>query len=88
MIIRMASTEERACKTAKHEVSCKSSPSRTKKSPAHCFVQGFAFLLKNWWTRRGSNPRPPHCERGALPAELLAHRGLTNEGYNLIHRIK
>ncbi len=26
-----------------------------------------------WWTRRDSNPRPPHCERGALPAELLAH---------------
>src|SRR5262245_53371149 len=26
-----------------------------------------------WWTARGSNPRPPHCERGALPAELAAH---------------
>src|SRR5258708_19176065 len=26
-----------------------------------------------WWTRPGSNRRPPHCERGALPAELLAH---------------
>ena len=26
-----------------------------------------------WWSRRGSNPRPPHCERGALPAELLPH---------------
>src|SRR5258706_13817164 len=25
-----------------------------------------------WWTRRDSNPRPPRCERGALPAELLA----------------
>ena len=24
-------------------------------------------------TRRGSNPRPPRCERGALPAELRAH---------------
>ena len=23
-----------------------------------------------WWSGRGSNPRPPHCERGALPAEL------------------
>jgi hypothetical protein len=21
----------------------------------------------------GSNPRPPHCERGALPAELTTH---------------
>ena len=23
-----------------------------------------------WWRRRGSNPRPPRCDRGALPAEL------------------
>src|SRR5262249_23975022 len=22
------------------------------------------------WRRRGSNPQPPHCERGALPIEL------------------
>jgi hypothetical protein len=29
--------------------------------------------LKIWWTRGDSNPRPPRCERGALPAELLAH---------------
>src|SRR5687767_6875401 len=26
-----------------------------------------------WWSRWGSNPRPPHCERGALPTELLPH---------------
>jgi hypothetical protein len=31
-------------------------------------------LEKSWWRRRGSNPRPPHCERGALPAELRPHR--------------
>src|SRR5215472_9081185 len=31
-------------------------------------------VLKTWWTRGDSNPRPPRCERGALPAELLAHR--------------
>src|SRR5262249_11295811 len=30
-------------------------------------------LGKAWWTRPGSNWRPPRCERGALPAELLAH---------------
>ena len=30
--------------------------------------------LRFWWTRGDSNPRPPRCERGALPAELLAHR--------------
>ena len=28
---------------------------------------------KEWWSRRDSNPRPPRCERGALPAELLPH---------------
>jgi hypothetical protein len=28
---------------------------------------------EGWWTARGSNPRPPHCERGALPTELAAH---------------
>src|SRR5512143_115416 len=44
-------------------------------------------LLNNWWTRRDSNPRPPHCERGALPAELLAHvRCLRESGYNLIYQ--
>src|SRR5690349_24690895 len=25
------------------------------------------------WSRRDLNPRPPRCERGALPAELLPH---------------
>ena len=25
-----------------------------------------------WWTAWDSNPRPPRCERGALPAELAA----------------
>ena len=28
---------------------------------------------ERWWRRRGLNPRPPRCERGALPAELLPH---------------
>ena len=26
------------------------------------------------WSGRGSNPRPSHCERDALPAELPPHR--------------
>ena len=34
------------------------------------FVQNDAA---NWWTRRGSNPRPLGCEPNALPAELRAH---------------
>jgi hypothetical protein len=28
---------------------------------------------EKWWSRRDLNPRPPRCERGALPAELLPH---------------
>ncbi len=27
---------------------------------------------EGWWTARGSNPRPRHCERRALPTELAA----------------
>src|SRR5260370_20191806 len=27
----------------------------------------------SWWTAWDSNPRPPRCERGALPTELAAH---------------
>ena len=40
--------------------------STSKKSPL--------FTKKIWWSRRDLNPRPPRCERGALPAELLPHR--------------
>ena len=31
------------------------------------------YLRETWWRRRGLNPRPPRCERGALPTELLPH---------------
>jgi hypothetical protein len=31
---------------------------------------------KKWWSGRGSNPRPSHCERDALPAELPPHAKL------------
>ncbi len=34
--------------------------------------EGWPFF-RLWWRGRGSNPRPPHCERGALPAELPPH---------------
>src|SRR5262249_29446711 len=30
------------------------------------------------WSRRGSNPQPPHCERGALPIELRPQARLDN----------
>src|ERR1700726_704585 len=31
-----------------------------------------------WWRRRGSNPRPSHCERDALPTELLPRKRARN----------
>lgn len=31
------------------------------------------FLSEYWWSGWGSNPRPSHCERDALPAELPPH---------------
>jgi|WetSurMetagenome_2_1015567.scaffolds.fasta_scaffold06895_2 hypothetical protein len=34
-----------------------------------------------WWMVGGSNPRPPHCERGALPAELTTHLFATESNY-------
>jgi hypothetical protein len=36
-------------------------------------AQASAFSFIEWWSGRGSNPRPPRCERGALPAELPPH---------------
>ena len=36
------------------------------------FWANIFFISTGWWTRRGSNPRPPRCERGALPAEPRA----------------
>src|SRR5260370_29022309 len=42
----------------------------------NCFARSMSS--KRWWTRGDSNPRPPHCERGALPAELLAHEQRKN----------
>src|SRR5438309_6219682 len=38
-----------------------------------CNSEKSVKFFKEWWTRWDSNPRPPRCERGALPAELLAH---------------
>src|SRR6266550_3111122 len=36
-----------------------------------------------WWTRGDSNPRPPHCERGKIPAELLAQSPFAN---HIVHQ--
>src|SRR5580700_3328556 len=38
-----------------------------------CPTNGHRWIAEFWWTTRDSNPRPPHCERGALPTELVAH---------------
>src|SRR5260370_30062432 len=42
---------------------------KTRAAPVLKYCKSFEM----WWTRGDSNPRPPRCERGALPAELLAH---------------
>ncbi len=41
-------------------------PHKQRENPHFC-----GFMI--WWTRRDSNPRPPRCERGALPTEPRAH---------------
>ena len=41
------------------------------RSASHWLSSASDNLL--WWTAWDSNPRPPRCERGALPAELAAH---------------
>ena len=40
----------------------------TRKGP-----QDVPWDPRSWWRRTGSNRRPPHCERGALPTELRPH---------------
>ena len=38
------------------------------RTPGHAFSYVFrTFAFCAWWSRRDSNPRPPRCERGALP---------------------
>ncbi len=36
------------------------------------------WLPGGQWSGRGSNPQPPHCERGALPIELPPHLDYPN----------
>src|SRR5690349_12188217 len=45
---------------------------RTGKRPAPSVADDPASCM-TWWSGRGSNPRPSHCERDALPAELPPH---------------
>src|SRR5208282_1233895 len=34
---------------------------------------------QDWWTAGDSNPRPPRCERDALPTELPAHSHIARD---------
>ena len=43
---------------------------RVRRDPCKCCSRRGC----KWWTAWDSNPRPPRCERGALPAELAAPR--------------
>src|SRR5437773_906357 len=45
----------------------------TARQPSHGLRSSRACQAEGWWTARGSNSRPPRCERGALPTELAAH---------------
>jgi hypothetical protein len=41
-----------------------------------------------WWRRGGSNSRPSHCERDALPAELLPHAKISVMGNRIIGKVR
>src|SRR5688572_4195954 len=43
-------------------------------------VRSAMRVMRRQWSRRESNPRPPRCERGALPAELLPRMARTARG--------
>ena len=44
-----------------------------KRSPSSLLRLRRTSLKSLWWRRRDLNSRPPPCEGGALPAELLPH---------------
>ncbi len=57
------------CETRLHSAQAPRPDSANKKALDHlACVQG--FLSGIWWSGGGSNSRPSHCERDALPAEL------------------
>ena len=43
-------------------------------------------MKQTWWSRWGSNPRPPDCEPGALPVELLPPQNGGEEGIRTLGR--
>ena len=42
--------------------------------------------LSGWWRIRGSNPWPPACKAGALPAELIPHKLIVRKFVSLERR--
>ncbi len=48
--------------------------SKTIEDPEGSRQSDFHEILRKWWSRSGSNRRPPPCKGGALPAELLPQR--------------
>ena len=44
----------------------------------------YHYIFKYWWIQGDSDPRPPRCERGALPAELWTRSAI----YNKYNRLK
>ena len=57
-----------SARSAQTDLECVTYVSGTNCYP--CVRSGHGIF---WWTTWDSNPRPPHCERGALPTELVAH---------------
>ena len=41
---------------------------------------------RRWWRRGGSNSRPSHCERDALPAELRPHGAIHDNEKSLLRQ--
>ena len=48
---------------------------------SRCFL-----TLSGWWRIRGSNPWPPACKAGALPAELIPHKLIVQKSVSLERR--
>ena len=49
--------------------------------------QLFRCRVQKWWSEWGSNPRPSHCERDALPIELPPPFALTARIYICMSRV-
>jgi hypothetical protein len=64
-----------ACREPGQEQGQQKGQQKTRDAGKHAGFEWFVLLgaWNLWWRGGGSNSRPPHCERGALPAELPPH---------------